>query len=159
MGTARRGHGREHGAACSRLLFATFETLNASFVFRESACSFVRRTDLFFLFALVTAANRAEFSSRVPNAVTAVCYSKTNTTPDEQRLGTLLLLPSRETILSPSLPGPAHMSRQAEGNASGEMTELSRLEIRVGRCLEVSKHPDADSLYVEKVDFGEGEPR
>lgn len=48
---------------------------------------------------------------------------------------------------------------QAEGNASGEMTELSRLEIRVGKCLEVSKHPDADSLYVEKVDFGEGEPR
>ena len=48
---------------------------------------------------------------------------------------------------------------QAEGNVSGEMTELSRLEVRVGRCLEVSKHPDADSLYVEKVDFGEEEPR
>ncbi|CAM9110215.1 unnamed protein product [Ectocarpus sp. 6 AP-2014] len=47
----------------------------------------------------------------------------------------------------------------AEGNASGEMMELSRLEIRVGRCLECSKHPDADSLYVETVDFGEGEPR
>ncbi|CAN0459359.1 unnamed protein product, partial [Ectocarpus sp. 12 AP-2014] len=38
------------------------------------------------------------------------------------------------------------------------MMELSRLEIRVGRCLECSKHPDADSLYVETVDFGEGEP-
>ncbi|CBJ29292.1 similar to Tyrosyl-tRNA synthetase, cytoplasmic (Tyrosyl--tRNA ligase) (TyrRS) [Ectocarpus siliculosus] len=48
---------------------------------------------------------------------------------------------------------------EAEGNASGEMMELSRLEIRVGRCLECSKHPDADSLYVETVDFGEGEPR
>eukprot|EP00904_Undaria_pinnatifida_P006920 jgi/Undpi1/3358/HiC_scaffold_15.g06731.m1 len=48
---------------------------------------------------------------------------------------------------------------KAEGNVSGEMTELSRLEVRVGRCLEVSKHPDADSLYVEKVDFGEEEPR
>lgn len=39
------------------------------------------------------------------------------------------------------------------------MTELSRLEVRVGRCLEVSKHPDADALYVKKVDFGEEEPR
>lgn len=39
------------------------------------------------------------------------------------------------------------------------MTDLSRLEIRVGRCLEVSKHPGANSLYVEKVDFGEEEPR
>ncbi|CAN0190157.1 unnamed protein product [Hapterophycus canaliculatus] len=48
---------------------------------------------------------------------------------------------------------------EAEGNASGEMTELSRLEIRVGRCVDVKKHPDADSLYVETVDFGEGEPR
>lgn len=59
-------------------------------------------------------------------------------------------------------PDPASSlppSSQAEGNTSGEMTELSRLEIRVGRCLEVAKHPDADSLYVEKVDFGEGEPR
>lgn len=48
---------------------------------------------------------------------------------------------------------------QAEGNTSGKMTELSRLEIRVGRCVEINKHPNADSLYVEKVDFGEGEPR
>ncbi|CAM9905825.1 unnamed protein product, partial [Scytosiphon promiscuus] len=48
---------------------------------------------------------------------------------------------------------------EAEGNASGEMTELSRLEIRVGRCVDVKKHPDADSLYVETVDFGEAEPR
>lgn len=48
---------------------------------------------------------------------------------------------------------------KAEGNTSGELTELSRLEIRVGKCVDVSKHPDADSLYVEKVDFGEAEPR
>lgn len=56
-------------------------------------------------------------------------------------------------------PLPPPPPPQAEGNPSGEMTELSRLEIRVGRCVEVSKHPDADSLYVEKVDFGEEEPR
>lgn len=39
------------------------------------------------------------------------------------------------------------------------MTELSRLEIRVGKCLEIKKHPDADTLYVETIDFGEKEPR
>jgi len=39
----------------------------------------------------------------------------------------------------------------------GELTELSRLEIRVGRIVEISKHPEADSLYVEKVDLGEGQ--
>lgn len=36
-----------------------------------------------------------------------------------------------------------------------ELTELSRLEIRVGRIIEIAKHPEADSLYVEKVDCGE----
>lgn len=39
------------------------------------------------------------------------------------------------------------------------VTELSRLEIRVGKILEIGKHPDAESLYVEKVDVGESEPR
>lgn len=31
----------------------------------------------------------------------------------------------------------------------------ARLDIRVGKIVEVKKHPDADSLYVEKVDLGE----
>lgn len=34
-----------------------------------------------------------------------------------------------------------------------------RLDVRVGKILEVSKHPDADALYVEKIDLGEVEPR
>ena len=40
-----------------------------------------------------------------------------------------------------------------------ELTELSRLEIRSGKIIEISKHPEADSLYVEKVDVGEAEAR
>jgi len=28
------------------------------------------------------------------------------------------------------------------------------LDIRVGKIVEVSKHPDADALYVEKIDVG-----
>lgn len=39
------------------------------------------------------------------------------------------------------------------------LTELSRLEVRVGRVVECEKHPEADTLYVEKVDVGEEEPR
>lgn len=31
----------------------------------------------------------------------------------------------------------------------------SRLDIRVGKIVDVKKHPDADSLYVEKIDLGE----
>lgn len=31
----------------------------------------------------------------------------------------------------------------------------ARLDIRVGKIVEIKKHPDADSLYVEKIDLGE----
>lgn len=34
-----------------------------------------------------------------------------------------------------------------------------RLDIRVGRIVDVSKHPDADTLYVERIDLGEEAPR
>eukprot|EP00842_Homolaphlyctis_polyrhiza_P006459 jgi/Hompol1/6814/HPOL_005090-RA len=34
-------------------------------------------------------------------------------------------------------------------------TEISRLDIRVGRVLEVQLHPERDNLYVEKIDLGE----
>ncbi|CAM9162820.1 unnamed protein product [Ectocarpus sp. 6 AP-2014] len=40
---------------------------------------------------------------------------------------------------------------------TGELTELARLEIRIGKIVEIARHPDADSLYVEKVDLGQGE--
>lgn len=33
------------------------------------------------------------------------------------------------------------------------------MDIRVGKIVEVSRHPDADALYVEKIDVGEGVPR
>jgi hypothetical protein len=29
-----------------------------------------------------------------------------------------------------------------------------RLDIRIGKIVEVSRHPDADALYVEKIDLG-----
>ncbi|KAG8005086.1 Tyrosine--tRNA ligase [Nibea albiflora] len=47
------------------------------------------------------------------------------------------------------------------GGGGGENDELvpSRLDIRVGKVISVDKHPDADSLYLEKIDVGEPEPR
>lgn len=45
-------------------------------------------------------------------------------------------------------------------SASGDgPVDISRLDLRIGRIIEVSKHPDADSLYVEKMDLGEEKPR
>lgn len=37
--------------------------------------------------------------------------------------------------------------------------DIGRLDLRVAKVLEVQKHPDADSLYVLKIDCGEEKPR
>lgn len=37
--------------------------------------------------------------------------------------------------------------------------DVGRLDMRVGRIVEVGRHPDADSLYLEKIDCGEAAPR
>merc|ERR1719291_1260308 len=34
-----------------------------------------------------------------------------------------------------------------------------RLDIKIGKIVEVSRHPDAEKLYVEKIDLGEPNPR
>lgn len=47
----------------------------------------------------------------------------------------------------------------AQPPASTEVVDVSRLDFRVGRIIECARHPDAESLYVEKVDVGEPNPR
>ncbi|KAI9583385.1 hypothetical protein GQX74_005133 [Glossina fuscipes] len=37
--------------------------------------------------------------------------------------------------------------------------DVRRLDLRIGKIVEVSRHPDADSLYVEKIDCGESQAR
>ena len=33
------------------------------------------------------------------------------------------------------------------------------MDLRIGRILEVKRHPDADTLYIEQIELGEGSPR
>lgn len=37
--------------------------------------------------------------------------------------------------------------------------DVGRLDMRVGKIVQVDRHPDADSLYLEKIDCGEAQPR
>lgn len=37
--------------------------------------------------------------------------------------------------------------------------DFGRLDLRVGKILNASKHPNADSLYIETIDVGEENPR
>lgn len=54
-------------------------------------------------------------------------------------------------------------SKESTKKAAQPVAEVEdgphRLDIRVGKIVEVSKHPDADTLYVEKIDLGEAVPR
>lgn len=51
-------------------------------------------------------------------------------------------------------------SAEAKPKAAAEAEiSISRLHIRVGLITKVQKHPDADSLYVEEIDVGEGSTR
>jgi len=43
--------------------------------------------------------------------------------------------------------------------AANTAIDISRFDLRVGKILEVQKHPAADSLYVEQIDVGEEKPR
>jgi len=79
-----------------------------------------------------------------------------------------LLDPVRKVFESPELkklsleayPPPAKV-KAAKGGKQDEPDEVApyRLDIRIGKIVEVSKHPDAEKLYVEKIDLGEPSPR
>lgn len=51
-------------------------------------------------------------------------------------------------------------SKGGKGGASKEPVvekpiDVSRLDLRIGKIVEVDRHPDADALYVEKIDCGD----
>ncbi|XP_010150546.1 PREDICTED: aminoacyl tRNA synthase complex-interacting multifunctional protein 1 [Eurypyga helias] len=47
----------------------------------------------------------------------------------------------------------------AAGSSDAKPVDVSCLDLRVGCIITAEKHPDADTLYVEEVDVGEGSPR
>lgn len=60
----------------------------------------------------------------------------------------------------PAKPGKGQLAvASPKGAAESVEDGPHRLDIRVGRIVDVKMHPDADSLYVEQIDLGEGEPR
>ncbi|XP_060061784.1 tyrosine--tRNA ligase, cytoplasmic isoform X3 [Erinaceus europaeus] len=70
--------------------------------------------------------------------------------------------PALKKLTSAAYPDPSKQKPVAKGpakNSEPEEVIPSRLDIRVGKIISVEKHPDADSLYVEKIDVGEAEPR
>lgn len=62
-------------------------------------------------------------------------------------------------LTAKAYPPPAKVNKNAPKQEIPSDDGPHRLDIRVGKIVEVEMHPDADTLYVEKIDLGEGEPR
>lgn len=73
-----------------------------------------------------------------------------------------LFLPFR-ALTAKAYPAPTKAAANQKNTAAAAAEAVEdgphRLDIRVGKIVEVSKHTDADSLYVEKIDLGEEAPR
>ncbi|XP_065916619.1 aminoacyl tRNA synthase complex-interacting multifunctional protein 1-like [Dysidea avara] len=50
-------------------------------------------------------------------------------------------------------------AEKSAGGAAQQPVDVSRCDFRIGKIVHCEKHPDADTLYVEKIDVGEDEPR
>lgn len=48
---------------------------------------------------------------------------------------------------------------KAAGAGTDAVIDVRKLDFRIGQIIDINKHPDADSLYVEKVDCGEEKAR
>ena len=57
-----------------------------------------------------------------------------------------------KALSAKAYPAPKKASKVL---AAERPIDISRVDIRVGKILSVEPHPDADSLYIEKIDLGE----
>lgn len=67
---------------------------------------------------------------------------------------------SKDNVKPPKEKKPKANPSDANKETAAELpVDFGRLDFRVGKIIEVSKHPDAESLYLEKIDCGEAQPR
>ncbi|CAG9787706.1 unnamed protein product [Diatraea saccharalis] len=46
-----------------------------------------------------------------------------------------------------------------KASESSDVVDIRKLDLRIGKIVNINKHPDADTLYVEQIDCGEEKPR
>jgi tRNA-binding EMAP/Myf-like protein len=83
-------------------------------------------------------------ASSKPTAITANEKPPPTSAPSEAKKATKDAKPQKEASKAPTGGGDVH---------------VGRLDMRVGRIVSAKKHPNADALYVEDVDVGEGKNR
>lgn len=83
---------------------------------------------------------------------------KNNTTP---------VVPVKSQVQEPAakkdkkenVPKKSREKSAAAPSADVMILDVRKLDFRIGKIIDIGKHPDADSLYVEKIDCGEQNPR
>ncbi|XP_042210627.1 tyrosine--tRNA ligase, cytoplasmic-like isoform X2 [Homarus americanus] len=83
-------------------------------------------------------------------------YIKRFINPISKATGTPLM----KKLQSKAYPPPPKKTKGSQKTAGDSDDFLpSKFNMVVGKIVEISRHPEADSLYVEKIDIGEDEPR
>jgi len=68
-------------------------------------------------------------------------------------------VPKEFTVAAPAAGKKEKVSVQPAGGGDAGEPVPSMIDLRVGKIIQVEKHPDADGLYVEQIDIGEETPR
>jgi aminoacyl tRNA synthase complex-interacting multifunctional protein 1 len=100
--------------------------------------------------------NITEIDLEVPFVPRAPVEREKKETPAKQEVSNDKKSNEKQPSSKPQESKKESKSKPAE---SQKAIDPSKLDIRVGKILSVERHPDAESLYVEKVDLGEPEPR
>jgi len=53
----------------------------------------------------------------------------------------------------------ASTTNQTKAESQSDEDEIDKLDLRIGKIIDVKRHPDADALYLEQIELGEEKPR
>jgi methionyl-tRNA synthetase len=67
--------------------------------------------------------------------------------------------PPQEPSPAAATPAPAAPPAAEAGKAVINYDDFAKLDLRVGKIVEIKNHPNADKLYVASVDMGGGQVR
>jgi len=98
-------------------------------------------------------------AAEVANGKKVFCAPvKSEEKPKEEKEESLQA-PETEKKVKANKPGKAPKEKKEVKKEDDAPVDIGRLDMRVGHIRKASKHPDADSLYVEEIDLGEEKPR
>jgi len=94
-------------------------------------------------------------------SVAAIPVSKSPSTPNNKASKTNVNVNAKPATADSSKKDAKKIKEVTEQSPGvlGDEVDVSKLDFRIGLITECERHPDADALYVEKIDLGEATPR